>query len=77
MTMADVVEIDAATNTVIERDFTEAELAQRVIDAEEAAALAEVAAEEAAAKVALRESALAKLTALGLTEAEAAEIAGV
>lgn len=67
--MADVVEIDAATGTVVERDFTEEELAQRVADAE-AAALAELEAEaDRQAKVAAR---AALLDRLGLTEEEAA-----
>lgn len=67
--MADVVEIDAATGTVVERDFTEEELAQRVADAE-AAALAEMEAEaDRQAKAAAR---AALLDRLGLTEEEAA-----
>lgn len=75
--MADVIEIDAATGTVVERDFTPEELAQRAAD--QAAAKAEKAAleAEAAAKAAARQSALDKLMALGLTEAEAKAIAGI
>lgn len=76
MTMADVIEIDASTGAVVERDFTPEELAQREADAQ-AAALADMereADEQAAAAV--RESALAKLAALGLSEAEAMAIFG-
>lgn len=74
--MADVVEIDAQTGTVIEREFTPEEFAQREADAlayAEAQAAAEAAAAEAAA---LKQSALDKLMALGLTEAEALALAG-
>ena len=54
------------------RDMTEAELAQREIDRE--AYEAQIAEEQAAA--ALRASALAKLAALGLTEAEIRALVG-
>ena len=74
--MADVIEIDAATGAVTERSFTPEELAQREADAA-AAAEAQAALEaEIAAKAAARQSALDKLMALGLTEAEALAIAG-
>lgn len=74
--MADVVEINASTGEVIERNFTEQELAQRAIDLAEfeALQLAKIAEEEA--KAATRQSALDKLMALGLTEEEALAIAG-
>jgi hypothetical protein len=82
--MADVVEINAQTQEVIERVFNERELAQRErdaarVEADAAAAQAEVDAEKAAkqAKKALRQSARAKLIALGLSEDEAQEIAGI
>ena len=76
MTMADVVEIDAATGEVTERDFTPEELEQR--DADVVAQVAADLAAQAAAdeKAAVRASALAKLAQLGLTEAEAMEIVG-
>lgn len=74
VSMADIVEIDASTGEVVERDFTEEELAQRAADfaAFEAAEAARVAEEEA--KAAARQSALDKLMALGLTEKEALAI---
>ena len=74
--MADVIEIDAQTGEVIERDFTPEEVAQREADAraaEDAQAALEA---EIAEKAAARQSALDKLMALGLTEAEALAIAG-
>jgi hypothetical protein len=55
------------------REMTEAELAQRSKDAAEAEALAR----EEAARSAARTSALTKLAALGLTEAEIAALLGV
>ena len=74
--MAQVIEIDAVTGEAIERDFTPEELAQREAD-QAAAAAAQAAAEaEAQAKADAKASALAKLAALGLTEAEAAAIVG-
>jgi hypothetical protein len=71
-----VIEVDAATGEVIERDFTEAELAQRALDLE-AAAAAQALADEAAAKAAAdKTSAVAKLAALGLTADEIAALGG-
>tara|TARA_R110000823_G_C15780517_1_gene485034 strand:- start:60 stop:287 length:228 start_codon:yes stop_codon:yes gene_type:complete len=58
--------INAVTGKQTIRDLTDDELAQRKLDATEAKARQA----EAEAKVAARESALAKLAALGLTEAE-------
>jgi hypothetical protein len=64
--MPHVTEINAITGEVIERDFTKEELAQRVADAK-----ANEAQRDAQTKVlADKESAKAKLAALGLTEAE-------
>ena len=65
--MIDVVEIDAATGEVAERNYTSDEAAQRETDlaAVVAANTARQAAEEQAA--AARETALEKLAALGLT----------
>ena len=74
--MTDVLEINVPTGERIERDFTPEELAQRAKDQAAAEAAAQAAADEAAAKEAAKTSALAKLQALGLTEAEAAAIAG-
>jgi len=58
--------IDAATGEVTERPLTADELAQREVDIAEA----EARQAEAEAKATARESALAKLKALGLTQAE-------
>ena len=57
---------DAATGEVTERPLTSDELAQRELDIAEA----EAQQAEAEAKAIARESALAKLKALGLTQAE-------
>ena len=59
----DVVEVDVATGTVVERDFTAAELAQREADALVAAQAAQAETEA----IGRRDAALAKLAALGLT----------
>ena len=63
-------EINAATGEVIVRDLTQDELAQRKIDT--ANSTAQKLAEQA--KVAARESALAKLAALGLSAEEIAAL---
>ena len=70
------VEVNCETGKVIERPLTPAELEQRELDSisAEAAEAERIAAEEAAA--AAKASALAKLTALGLTEGEALAIIG-
>ena len=70
------VEINCATGEVVERPLTADEIAQREADAEAAAAVEaeKIAAEET--KSAAKASALAKLTALGLTEEEALAIVG-
>ena len=74
--MADVVEIWANTGEIVERDFTPEEAAQRAADLAAAeAATAEAAAVEAA-RVAAVESGLAKLRALGLTDAEIGALMG-
>lgn len=74
--MADVIEIDAITGEVVERDFTEEELAQRAADlaAFEEAEAARIAEEEA--KTAAKTSAVEKLAALGLTEEEVKALLG-
>lgn len=77
--MADVIEItilEDGTSEVIERDFTEAEAAQREADAV-AAAAAQAAADEAELKKQQdKQSAADKLAALGLTADEIAALAG-
>jgi DNA-binding NarL/FixJ family response regulator len=62
--------VDALNNEVIERELREDELEQLAID--QAASLASKSLEEA--KISARESALAKLAALGLTEDEIAAL---
>jgi len=71
-----VVEIDCSTGEQTTRPMTEAEIAN--MQAMQAESEARRAADEAAAaeKAALKAAALAKLTALGLTEEEANAIAG-
>jgi DNA-binding NarL/FixJ family response regulator len=61
---------DAATGETIERPLTAEELAQRELDIAQAQALQA----EAEAKATARESALAKLAALGLTADEVAAL---
>jgi DNA-binding NarL/FixJ family response regulator len=61
---------DASTGETVERPFTTDEIAQREIDIAEA----EARQAEADAKVTARESALAKLAALGLTADEVAAL---
>jgi hypothetical protein len=72
------VEVNCATGEVIETPLTEAEIAQREIEAAAATAAYEAkkSADDAAlaAEAAARESAHAKLAALGLTEAEVAAL---
>ena len=70
------LEINCETGETVERPLTAAEVQQREADATAAAAaeVERVAAEEA--KAAAKASALAKLAALGLTEEEAAALAG-
>lgn len=71
--MADVIEINAATGEVVERDFTPEERAQREADALAAADAKAAADAEAALKAAAR---AALLDRLGMTEAEAALLLG-
>ena len=70
------IEINCETGEVVERPLTADEILQREADAEMGAtAEAErIASEEE--KIAVRNSAISKLTALGLTEEEALEIIG-
>jgi DNA-binding NarL/FixJ family response regulator len=62
--------VNAATGEVTERELTADEIAQRALDQAEA----EARQAEQDAKVAARESALAKLAALGLTADEVAAL---
>jgi hypothetical protein len=71
--MSDVVEVNAATGEIVERPFTPAEKAQRKVDAD-AASLAETQAE--ADRVSREASKAALLARLGITESEAALLAG-
>jgi hypothetical protein len=64
----DVIEIDAATGIVVERDFTPEELAQRESDIAAAQAAAAEAAEKAAADSAARAAAIAHAKSLGFTD---------
>jgi hypothetical protein len=74
--MTQILEVWADTGETVERDRTPAEQAQYEADvaAAEAAETERVTAE--AAKVAARESAIAKLSALGLNESEINAIVG-
>lgn len=67
--MIDVIEIDAATGAVVERDFTSDELAQRKADneARESAAAAQAALEAEQTKA--RAAAIAHAKSLGFTDA--------
>ncbi len=67
MIMEKVTEINAITGEVIERSMTDAELAQRKKDQEEAEKLALAKSKELEEKAAAKALAEAKLEALGLT----------
>ena len=72
--MTNTIEVNCTTGEVIERPLTAEEIAQREVDAAaHAAELAEREATEAAA-LAAKESAQAKLAALGLTAEEIAAL---
>ena len=68
--------VNAATGEVVERDRTPAEQAQYETDQAAAAIAAQNAADAEAERVAARESAVAKLAALGLNDAEIKAIVG-
>ena len=68
--MTQILEVFADTGEVVERDRTPEEQAQYETDQAAAAIAAQVAADAETAKVAARESAVAKLSALGLSEVE-------
>lgn len=65
--------IDTTSGEVVERELTEAEVEQQLVDD----AISAVAAAEEAKKIAAAESGRAKLSALGLTEDEINAILGV
>jgi hypothetical protein len=67
--MVDVIEIDAQTGEVVEREFTTDELAQREADALAEQAEQQAAAEKAVADKAAREAAIAHAKSLGFTDA--------
>ena len=71
-----ILDYDAVTGESVERDATEEEIATYNADIENARLQYEKIAEEEQAKLAAKESALAKLAALGLTEEEAQAIVG-
>lgn len=74
--MPDVVEINAATGEVVERDFTHDERVQRAKDKAEAKARDDEDRAERQAKRAVKQAAKDKLRALGLTVDEVAALAG-
>ena len=67
--MADVFEINAPTGETIERDFTEAELAQRELDQAAADEAAAAAAAKAEADAVATAAAIAHAKSLGFTDA--------
>lgn len=71
--MSDVIEIDAATGVVTERDFTVEELAQREADETAAVAAQALLDSESAARTVAREALLARL---GITADEALLLLG-
>lgn len=66
--MTDVIEIDAITGEVVERDFTPEELAQRDNDAAAVQAAAGIAATEAEARAAAQAAAITHAKSLGFTD---------
>ena len=74
--MSDILEIWANTGEVVERDRTPAEQAQYEADVAAALAAQQEAEAAEAERVAARESAVAKLSALGLNEVEINAIVG-
>ncbi len=65
--MEKITEVNCETGEAIERELTNAEIAQRKIDADKAIAQANALAEAEAQALAAKEVAEAKLQALGLT----------
>jgi hypothetical protein len=74
--MSDILEINAVTGERIERDFTQEELEQRQKDIANHKAQIASQEEEKNAKIAAKESAIQKLSALGLNEEEINAIIG-
>lgn len=68
--------VDCMTKEVTQRELTADEIAQREADAAAAAAAEAEREAEEAAKVAAKQSAIAKLEALGLTAEEATALLG-
>lgn len=67
-------EIDCSTGEIVYRELTPAEIAQRDQDAAAAAEMEAARLAEEEAKAATKQSAVEKLTAMGLTEEEALAI---
>ena len=76
MTVPIAVEVNCETKQVTERPLTPEEIAQREADAAAAAAAEAEREADEAAKVAAKQSAIAKLEALGLTAEEATALLG-
>ncbi len=74
--MTQILEVFADTGEVVERDRTPAEQAQYETDQAAAVVAAQVSADADAARVAARESAMVKLTKLGLNDSEVAAMMG-
>jgi len=74
--MSTVIEVNCATGQVTERELTTEENAQREADAVAAAEVQAAVDAEQAAKDAARESAVAKLALLGLSDVEIAALVG-
>ena len=72
--MATAIEVNCETGEVTERPLTVEELAQREVDAAQAAADRAAREAEATATAAAKEAATAKLAALGLTAEEIAAL---
>lgn len=67
--MADVIEVDALTGQMAERDFTDVEAQQVLKDAQDMQAAADAAAAKAAADAEARDAAIAHAKSLGFTDA--------
>jgi len=74
--MSTVIEVNCATGQVTERELTAEENAQREADSVAAAEVQAAVDAEQAAKDAARESAVAKLALLGLSDVEIAALVG-
>ena len=74
--MSKVIEVNCATGQVTERELTVEENAQREADAAAATEQQQLIDAEQAEMTAARESAVAKLSALGLTDVEVQALVG-